>query len=112
MSKDLRTFILGDTLSSAEITEIYEDIQYGMSNAKTLTYWVKAAISGSATSEASLILIDHFREEGLIITTDQMNLMIGSSSSMAGILFTGEFNKNGVYTSLVLGPSYIESDGG
>jgi hypothetical protein len=40
-----------------------------------------------------------------------MNLMIGPSSSMAGILFTGEFNKNGVYTSLVLGPTYLEVDG-
>lgn len=101
VTKDLRVYILlsstnvpapADPWSSAQILQLYSDPKYGMSSAKTLTYWVNADLSGSATSEASMILFNHFTAEGLPLTLDQLEMMIGPGSSMDGIISTGVYN--------------------
>lgn len=103
VTKDLRVYILLSSTdpnipvdavpwSSAQILQLYQDPKYGMSTAKTLTYWVNAGLSGSATSEASMILFTHFTEEGLPLTEAQLQMMIGPDSSMDGIISTGVYN--------------------
>jgi hypothetical protein len=51
-----------------------------MATAKTLTYWVQAYLSGSGSSAASQVLIDHFKlpPVAIEITTSQMdNILFG-----------------------------------
>jgi len=89
---DVDASVLNTIVAAGAQTKIYDDSRYGMSNAKSMAYWVDCALSfrdgKTYGSKAWLLLQDYFLTQSVVITDIQMDTICGT-----GGIIIDEINK-------------------
>jgi hypothetical protein len=68
--------------ASTQYDTLYSDPIFGMSSVRSMNWWVQAT-QGGPTSAAYLSIVQYFSDEqGLLLTSDDMNQLTGTSSKL------------------------------